>query len=241
MDEDVVDRLRALRAPVVYDAIERFGVRPRQVGYTDTGIRSILPSLGAFVGHAATGQYVAELPHQPGGRRVPWEEVWGHVEAQKKPTIMVCQDLDQPVGRGCCWGDVAAATYLRLGCVAGITNGTARDIREVEELGFGLFGLGPIVGHANIRFVEIGTPVKVGGLVVHPGELIHVDEHGAVVIPPEIDLRELLRVAEIFLASERKVIDFARNSPEFSIAELKRRMDLHDATDYGLGGAQREN
>ena len=62
-----------------------------------------------------------------------------------------------------------AASYLRLGCVAGITNGTARDIREVEKLGFGLFGQGPIVGDANIRFVEIGTPVKVGGLVVHPG------------------------------------------------------------------------
>jgi 4-hydroxy-4-methyl-2-oxoglutarate aldolase len=226
-------KLRQLRTPIVYDAIERFGVRPRQDGYTDGSIKCILPSLGAFVGYAATGRIMAELPHAAGTPRVPSEEVWAYVDSQKKPSIMVCQDLDQPAGRGCAWGDVSASIFTRLGCVAVVTNGAARDIREVEAVGFGLFAKGPIVGHANIRFVEVGGPVKVGGLVVNPGDLLHADEHGVVVIPSKIDLEKLVRVAEQFLASERAVIEFIRD-PGFSIPELKRRVDRHDATDYGI-------
>ena len=31
-----------------------------------------------------------------------------------------------------------------------------------------------------------GTPVQIGGLIVHPGDLIHADKHGAVLIPNEV-------------------------------------------------------
>ena len=167
--DTILASLRRLRTPIVYDAIERFGLRPRQDGYTDASIRSLLPSLGAFAGYAVTGRIMAELPHESGSQCVPWQDVWTYVDGQRKPSIMVSQDLDQPSGRGCAWGDVAASIFRRLGCVAVITNGTARDISEVEAVGFGLFAQGQIVGHANIRFVEIGGLVKVGGLVVKSG------------------------------------------------------------------------
>jgi len=230
--ETIFERLRQLRTPIVYDAIERFGLRPRQDGYTDRSVKCVLPSLGAFVGYAVTGRIMAEQPAGPGGHSVAWEKVWTYVEAQAKPSIMVCQDLDQPAGRGCAWGDVSASIFRRLGCNAVVTNGSVRDIRQVEEIGFGLFAGGPIVGHANIRFVEIGGPVKVGGLIVRPGDLLHADEHGVVIIPAAIDLEELVRVAGQFMASERSVIDYARSSPTFSIAELRARMDKHDAAEY---------
>jgi len=223
-------KLRQIRTPIVYDAIERFKLRPREVGYTDGSIKGLLPSLGAFVGTAITARVMAELP---GGPSVPSEEVWSYVARQKTPSIMVCQDMDQPAGRGCAWGDVSASIFTRLGCVAVVTNGAARDIREVERIGFGVFASHLIVGHANIRFVEIGGTVKVGGLVVNPGDLIHADEHGAVIIPKNVDLEKLLEVAGKFMASERAVIDYARD-PGFSVAGLKQRVDRHDATDYGI-------
>jgi len=230
--ETILDRLRRLRSPIVYDAIERFAVRPRQDGYTDSSVKCILPSLGAFVGYAVTGRIMAELPHEPGGAHIGWEDVWTYVERQKKPSIMVCQDMDQPPARGCAWGDVSASIFRRLGCNAVVTNGGVRDIRQVEEVGFGLFANGPVVGHANIHFIEIGGPVKVGGLVVHPGDLVHADEHGAVVIPAGIDLDALVRVADQFMDSERSVIDYAHSSQTFSIGELRQRMDRHDAAEY---------
>jgi 4-hydroxy-4-methyl-2-oxoglutarate aldolase len=226
------EMLRQLRSPIVYDAVERFGLRPRQEGYTDGSVKCILPSLRAFVGYAVTGRIMAEQPHESGNPRVAWEDVWTYVDRQPKPSIMVCQDLDQPPGRGCAWGDVSASIFRRLGCNAVITNGSVRDIRQVEEIGFGLFAGGPIIGHANVRFAEVGAPVKVGGLAVRPGDLLHADEHGAVVIPAEIDLAELVRVAGQFMDSEGSVIEYARSSATFSIAELRRRMDRHDAAEY---------
>jgi regulator of RNase E activity RraA len=216
-----LDRLRAQRTPVVYDAIERFGVRPKNAGYTDASIRCMLPSLGSFVGYACTGKIICELPPVEGEQSVSWRDVWEYVSTSRNPSVAVVQDLDQPSGRGCAWGDVSATIFKSLGCTAVVTNGCVRDIREVEAIGFGLFASGPIVGHANARYVEIGTPVKIGGLVVQPGDLIHADEHGAMVIPAEIDLEELLRVIDHAVAAERQVIEFCRG-PRFDLDELDR-------------------
>jgi regulator of RNase E activity RraA len=230
-----LDRLRQLRSPIVYDAIERFGVRPRQDGYTDGTIRCILPSLGAFAGYAVTGRIMAEQPHAPAAARVAMEQVWNYIASEKRPSIMVCQDMDQPAARGCAWGDVSASIFRRLGCDAVVTNGAVRDIRQVEEIGFGLFASTPIVGHANVRFTEIGAPVKVGGLVINPGDLLHADEHGVVIIPAAIDLEELLRVADAFLASEARIISYARTSASFSVEGLCAEVDQHDGREYHLG------
>ena len=229
---DHLEKLRMYRTPVVYDTIERFGLRPRTEGYTDHSIKAIFPGMAPFVGYACTGRIMAEIPEAEGQNKVAWADVWQHVERSRKPSIMVCQDLDQPPAQGCAWGDVAAAIFQRLGCVAAITNGGVRDIREVEKMGFGLFAPAPVVAHAYIRFVEVGGPVKVGNLVVSPGELIHVDEHGAVVIPAELDLATLLRSLDRFLASESSIIEYARTAPQFDIAALQAKMAEHDAAGH---------
>ena len=65
--------------------------------------------------------------------------MWKYVQNSPKPSVMVVQDIDQPPGRSCAWGDVAASVFLRFGCVGAVTNGGVRDIREVEQLGFHLF------------------------------------------------------------------------------------------------------
>lgn len=225
---DPVHALRRYRSPIVSDALEYFGAKTRTMAYTDGTIRSILPKLGAFVGYAVTGKIAAEIPEEPGTHKVPWSDVWRYVAAARQPSFMVVQDLDQPGPKGCVWGDVSAATFVRLGCVAVLTNGTVRDIRAVEEIGFGLFAATPVVGHANNRFVEIGTTVKVGGLVVKPGDLIHADEHGAVIIPPEVPVAALVETIERHLAAERTVVDYALNDPDFSVDGLEKKMaDLH--------------
>ena len=82
------------------------------------------------------------------------------------------------------------------------------------------------------RDAGIGRPP-----VLAPGSWYSgADRHsyGCGIIPGEIDLGELLRVAEQFMASERSIIEFARGSENVSIAELKRRMmDCHDTRIMG--------
>jgi regulator of RNase E activity RraA len=224
--EEVLTALGKIRTPIIYDCVEQFDVRPRNEGVMDTSIKSLLPSLGPMIGYAATGKVVGEQPVADGERTVAWKDLWQMVHDAPSPTVMVVQDLDQPPARSCAWGDVAASIFLRLGGVGVVTNGGVRDLPEVEELDFKLFAPSPVVGHMHIRWVEIGTPVKVGSMMVYPGDLIHGDDHGVMVIPKEIDLEELLKFSAKFLASEKTIVDFC-GGPEFSIEGVVRVMDEH--------------
>lgn len=224
---DVFAALQQIRTPILYDTIERLNLRPRTEGYLDTSIKCLLPSLGAIVGYACTGKIMAELPPAAGEASVPWRDVWSYVGRSKRPSVMVVQDLDQPPARGCAWGDVAAAIFTALGCKGAITNGGVRDLREVEALSFPLFASSAVVGHAYIRYVAAGTAVKVGGQIIHPGDLIHADEHGVLIIPPQVNLEDLVRQSHEFMASEKTVIDYCRKG-KFDLDELVRQMDEHD-------------
>ena len=67
-----------------------------------------------------------------------------------------------------------------------VTDGSVRDLDEVRALGFQFAAAHVSVSHAYVHMVDFGLPIKVGGLWVKPGDLIHADQHGAVTIPPEI-------------------------------------------------------
>jgi regulator of RNase E activity RraA len=61
--------------------------------------------------------------------------------------------------------------------------------------------------------------VKVGGVWVKPGDLIHADQHGAVTIPIEIAEKIPEAVAKVE-ADERQIISVCQ-SRDFSAEQLK--------------------
>ena len=225
-NQKYLEQLRHIRTPSLYDAMEKFNVRPRTEGLMDTSIRPQLPSLGVMVGYATTGKIVGALQPAEGERIISSRELWQYVQRSSNPSVMVVQDLDQPPARSCAWGDVAASIFLQLGCVGAITNGGVRDLQEVEALGFHLFSPAPVVGHAHTRYIEIDTPVAVGSLVVHPGDLIHGDEHGVMVVPKEIPLTKLIPFVTEFLASEKTIVDYCKQ-PDFDLGKLCNVVDQH--------------
>src|SRR5579872_3081544 len=90
--DDILPRLRAYRTPTLYDAIERFNLRPKNEGYTDETVRCISPSLGAFVGYAWTGKIVGDKPARADEIVVTWQAVWEDVVAASRPSIAVVED-----------------------------------------------------------------------------------------------------------------------------------------------------
>ncbi|MCH2118166.1 MAG: RraA family protein [Pirellulales bacterium] len=230
--ENTLKALGQIRTPIIYDAVEKFNVRPRTDGIMDPSIRAQLPGLGPMVGYACTGKVVGAHPPTDGETTVPWRELWELVDRAPSPTVVVAEDLDHPPARSCAWGDVAASLMLRLGAVGAVTNGGIRDLPEVENLGFQLCAPAAVVGHAHIRWVEIDVPVKVGSLIVHPGDLIHADEHGVMTIPKEIPPEELLRFVHEFLASEKTIVDYCSEG-QFDIDTLCRLMEEHNERTSG--------
>ncbi|NJD02814.1 MAG: RraA family protein [Ruminiclostridium sp.] len=224
---NLLERLKNISTPIISDAIEKFDVRPRSEGYMDSSIRCIFPENGAMVGYAYTGKIIAELPKIPGERSINIRDLWENVRKSTTPTILVVQDMDQHPKRGCAWGDYIVSIFKSLGCIGTVTNGNVRDVDEVGKMGFHMFASNIVVGHAYIRYVEMGTPVRVGGVVVNPGDLIHADKHGVLVIPDKIPLEELLNVVEKILESERKVIEYCSNTPSPDFDEICRLDNEH--------------
>ncbi len=213
-----IEALKRIPTPTISNAIETFNLRPRNEGYTSPPVRCLFPDLGAMVGYAATVRIKADQPSGD-GQQASRFDYWDYVLTMPEPRIAVVQDLDQPRARGSFWGEVNASVHRALHCIGTITDGGVRDLDEVHALGFHFFAAEVIVSHAYIHLVDFGSPVKVGGLMVNPGDLIHGDKHGAIVIPHEI-AREVAGAAAMIEATERQIIDYCR-SANFSVEKLK--------------------
>ncbi len=225
LSHEELEALRAIPTPAVSNAIETFGIRPRTAGFMGPEVRQMFPSLPPIIGYAVTARTVAA--HEPGAKgAVPRPEYWRYVEASGPgPRIAVVEDLDDPPTIGAFFGEVNSNIHKALGCVGAITNGGIRDMDEVEALGFPIWAGSVIVSHAYIHLVDFGTPVRVGGLVVQPGDLLLADRHGVIQIPLEIarDIPEAVRKIE---AREKAIIRYCQ-SPDFSadgLADLVTRL-----------------
>ncbi len=221
LNHEELEALRGLNSPTIANAIETLNIRGRDEGYMDSSVRCILPELGAMVGYAATAVIMAEQPGA-GNRRVHNPDYWDHILTIPAPRLVVVQDVDQPPAQGSMWGDVQAHIHTALGCRGVVTNGGVRDLDEVRAVGYGFWAAAPLVSHAYIHLIDYGTPVKVGGLRVEPGDLLHADQHGVINIPHAV-AREIVRAAGAVEARERTIIDLCR-SPGFSVDKLKELM-----------------
>ncbi|MFN7921990.1 MAG: RraA family protein [Bryobacteraceae bacterium] len=201
------DQLAALLrypSPTIANAVEIFEVRPRGEGYTNASILCVYPDLGPVIGYACTATIHTAQP-APEPRNVDRRRYWEYVRDTPGPKISVLQDLSETPG-GAYWGEVNSSIHKALGGQGVITNGTVRDIEEVRRIGFHFFASGIHVSHGYAHLEEFRRPVKVFGMLVYPGDLIHADRHGAVVIPAEVASRVADAAAEIE-RRERPMID----------------------------------
>jgi regulator of RNase E activity RraA len=74
--------------------------------------------------------------------------------------------------------------------------------------------------HAYVHVVDVAVTVTVAGMTVHPGDLVHADQHGAVVIPIAA-AAELVAAADRLARQEAVLIEASRQ-PGFSYATIER-------------------
>jgi 4-hydroxy-4-methyl-2-oxoglutarate aldolase len=94
--------------------------------------------------------------------------------------------------RYACWGGgVSLAAHVK-GIVGAVVDGVLTDRVEIEDLHFPVFGRGisPLTTRAPGLTGELNVPVRCGGLIVNPGDIVLADDDGIVVLPPG-------RIAEI--------------------------------------------
>ena len=115
--------------------------------------------------------------------------------------------IDGKADRSCAlMGAIMLTACRRLGFAGVVLDASHRDTEELLELGFPVWSVGanPNGPTKNVPG-RINWPVSVGGVTVHPGDLVVADADGVVVVERE-KARALLPLADKKVADERKRI-----------------------------------
>ncbi len=193
--------------PTICNVIELFDVQPRTAGYMDGRIRPCFPEMPPIVGYAATATIRCAFPREGAVYNSLDDQISRFAEIPGPP-IVVFQDLDDPPVAAT-FGEIMCSTYQAFGAVGLVTSGAARDLDQVRRIGFPAFSNGVICSHGYSHIVDVHTSLRVGGLVVRPGDLLHADANGVTTIPHSI-ASEVAYVAAEFVAAENVILDFLR-------------------------------
>jgi regulator of RNase E activity RraA len=203
-----LELLRQFDTPTVCNVIELFDIRSRTAGYMDGRIQACFPKMPPMVGYASTATFrSAAAPRSGNVYSSLAEQVTAFAELPG-PAVVVFQDLDNPAAAAT-FGEVMCTTYKSFGAAGLITSGTGRDLDQVEVLGFPCFTNGTICAHGYCHIVQLHVPVHVGGVAVHPGDLIHGDRNGVTTIPNQIASAVANACAE-FMAAEAVVLNYLK-------------------------------
>ena len=216
----LIAELQALDTPTVCNALEVLAPRRRGYGYTTEPLVCTRPRLEPMVGIARTATLRAAHPGDLAGEaaRALSDAYYAYVDAGAKPSVIVIQDIDERKGYGSFWGEVNSAIHLGLGAVGLVTDGGVRDLPDIAP-GFQMLAGRVIPSHAFVHVVDFARPVTVAGMRVRDGDLIHADQHGAVVIPH--DIAAGIKAAAEKIIRQEKVIIAAAREPGFTAEKLR--------------------
>ena len=196
--EPVADALAALVAfdtPTICNALEVLLPATRGRGYTTRPAHCGFPAMPPMVGFARTARIRAKRPptEPPEKLREMRHDYYRYIDAGRKPSIVLIEDLDG-----------ADAGYGALGLV---TNGSIRDIDQwAPGFQFLAGSIGP--SHAYAHVVEFGGEIDVLGMRVQPGDIVHADRHGAVVVPADA-VATLPAAARQVAEAEARILEVA--------------------------------
>jgi regulator of RNase E activity RraA len=183
LSTEQLEELKQFDTPTVWNALEGFKLRSNITGFSWPGLKLVTPQTLPMVGYAATAKVSGLIPPTDVEKKRLFD-FYADVRAIDAPSIAVVEDVDEiPIGSF--WGEVQATTFKALGAEGTLTHGGVRDLTEVGSLGFQFFATCIMVARAESHVIDTNCTVRISGMAVNPGDLIHADLHGAVVIPGE--------------------------------------------------------
>jgi regulator of RNase E activity RraA len=202
--------LRAIDTPTITNVVATYPTNPLCLGlynpwtenwYTDTSIRCIYPELGPVVGYAVTCVYGMPDPNYP--NRLTYFDVIEALDNAPKPTILVIQQKWPPeiFNKAGLAGEIMTTSAQAVGCIGLLSNGPSRDVDAIRRNKFQMLLGGVTAGHGAMGVMAVQVPVSISGMDVAPGEIVHMDENGAVKFPAD-KMEQVLANAQAMLAKE---------------------------------------
>ena len=197
---ELCERFRRIPMTAVADAIYRAGDTEQVL---PSRLRPLFPEQ-RIVGIARTvlGVGLEE--------RRPWAEGVGRIESYLRmfdgiqpDDVLVSVNRDSPVGH---FGELTGNAAQVHGCVGVILDGNLRDTDGLRDIGLQVFyrDLSPLNAIGRWEMAATQVPVTIGDVEIHPGDVIHADFDGILVIPAG-DAERVLLDSETVMAGENLV------------------------------------
>ena len=216
--------------PTICNALELVCPERRGYGFTTKHLVSLDPNLPPVCGLARTATIRAASPSGESDATMAKKRsaYYEYVATGSLPTIAVIQDIDPEPGIGAFWGEVQTNIHKGLGTVGAVTNGSFRDVPDSAR-DFNLIGgkIGP--SHAFVHLIDIDCQVTIYGLTAQTNDIIHADQHGAVMVPADV-VTKIPEAIELIMRREAVILDAVKEA-DFNIEKLKIAMgqskDIH--------------
>jgi len=187
IDSELLALLRSVDTPTVCNAIEVAQGKRGFSQFTRGTMICSAPQTPPMVGFAKTAKIAALNPPTESQEVIQRRRMdyYRYMSKAPRPAVAVIEDIDYPDCIGAYWGEINTKVHKGFGISGALTNGVFRDLGDLAK-DFPVVGgsIGPSHGFVHVR--EIETEVNIFGLRIKPNELIHADQHGAVVIPSSV-------------------------------------------------------
>lgn len=162
------------------------------------------------------------------GRKIRKDENYGKMdnhrfefydlEYYKNNPIVILESNDSIISHT---GDITSTIFKKLGAAGYITDGIARDIELIEEVGFPVFcrDVNPIDAISNNwAYTDINVPIKIDNLLIYPDDYIFASKDGVIIIPNNLKTGFFDELTKI-LEKERTIRKFVRNTNKEEIKD----------------------
>ena len=192
MDIEKITKLVEFDTPTVANGLEKLEPQDPTVGYTGPDIRALMPEMGVRVGRAVTARLDTTTAgfDRPQSLFDEWTErireaAQGDGE-ESVPVFAVIESVGPRPRHTVTIGDGMGTRMKLAGAVAYLTNGSIRDLEGVREVPLPCWAAGLSPMHGRLRWLDVNSPVVIDGMTVRPGDFVHADVNGAIVIPPHL-------------------------------------------------------
>ncbi|MEC0231220.1 RraA family protein [Paenibacillus alba] len=186
-DKQLFDTMcESLYAAVISDTLDELGYRHQVMR---ENINPIDPNW-VIAGRAKTvlAVDVHYVPENPYGKEIE------AVDSVNEDEIVIgCTNESAQNGL---WGELLSTACKVRGARGAVVDGLIRDTKKILELDFPVFATGtkPVDSQGRGMVIEYDVPVRCGGVMVNPGDVVFGDRDGIVVIPNQL-VDEVIKLA----------------------------------------------
>lgn len=229
LEQNIMKELEAFDTPTITNAVATYSADvenclglydPQETDwYTDNQLRCLYPELGPKCGYAVTAVYGMV---DPAFNRLGFGDILQAISESQGPVILLLKAnfTEKMQNRNALIGGNMMTAFKQLGVIGVLGDAPARDVDEMRPMKVQCMFPGSVAGHGTASVHAVNVPVTVSGMSVAPGEVVHMDENGAVKFPAKYLEQVLERAKRLRTRDEERQAAMSQTTDPVRLARI---------------------